>query len=46
MNPPFSRQQDIKFYNLACKLMQGKGVISSIISENSIYEELRDNGFY
>lgn len=40
MNPPFSRQQDIKFYNLACRLLKDDGVISAIISENSIYEEL------
>lgn len=37
MNPPFSKQQDIKFYNLACKLLKDNGVISAIISENSIY---------
>lgn len=40
MNPPFSKQQDIKFYNLACRLLKDGGVISAIISENSIYEEL------
>jgi len=40
MNPPFSKQQDIKFYNLACRLLKENGVISAIISENSIYEEL------
>ena len=40
MNPPFSKQQDIKFYNLACRLLLDGGVISAIVSENSIYEEL------
>lgn len=41
MNPPFSKQQDIIFYNLACKLLKDNGIISAIISENSIYEELK-----
>lgn len=41
MNPPFSKQQDITFYNLACKLLKDNGIISAIISENSIYEELQ-----
>ena len=40
MNPPFSQQLDIKFYNLACRLLKDGGIISAIISENSIYEEL------
>jgi 16S rRNA G1207 methylase RsmC len=40
MNPPFSHQQDIKFYNQACNLLKNGGIISAIISENSIYEEL------
>ena len=42
MNPPFSKQQDIKFYNLACRLLKDNGVISAIISENSIYDELHE----
>lgn len=45
MNPPFSKQQDIIFYNLACKLLKNNGVISAIISENSIYEELKKYNF-
>ena len=44
MNPPFSKQQDIKFYNLACRLLPEGGVISAIVSENSIYEELERYG--
>lgn len=45
MNPPFSKQQDIKLYNLACRLLkENGGVISAIISENSIYEELKQFG--
>ena len=44
MNPPFSKQQDIKFYNFACRLLPGDGVISAIVSENSIYEELERYG--
>ena len=40
MNPPFSKQQDIKFYNLACRLLSDGGIISAIVSESSIYEEL------
>lgn len=44
MNPPFSKQQDIKFYNLACRLLKDGGVISAIVSENSIYEELAEYG--
>lgn len=44
MNPPFSKQQDIKFYNLACRLLKDGGVVSAIISENSIYEELSKYG--
>lgn len=44
MNPPFSKQQDIKFYNLACRLLLSGGVISAIVSENSIYEELERYG--
>lgn len=41
MNPPFKHQEDIIFYNLACKLLKENGVIAAIISENSIYEELK-----
>ena len=45
MNPPFSKQQDIKLYNLACRLLkENGGVISAIVSENSIYEELKQFG--
>lgn len=44
MNPPFAKQQDIKFYNLACRLLEKGGVISAIVSENSIYEELSKYG--
>lgn len=44
MNPPFSKQQDIKFYNLACRLLKDNGVLSAIVSENSIYEELKKFG--
>lgn len=44
MNPPFSHQQDIKFYNLACRLLKDNGVISAIISMNSIDEELHQYG--
>lgn len=45
MNPPFCKQQDIKLYNLACNLLkENGGVLSAIISENSIYEELKNFG--
>ncbi len=40
MNPPFRKQKDIQFYNLACKIAEDKGVIAGIVSENSIYQEL------
>lgn len=45
MNPPFSKQQDITFYNLACRLLKDNGIISAIISKNSIYEELKKYDF-
>jgi len=41
MNPPFAKQKDILFYNLAYRLLKDNGVIATIISENSIYEELK-----
>ena len=40
MNPPFSKQRDILFFNTACALLNSGGTIAAIVSENSIYEEI------
>lgn len=40
MNPPFSHQQDLQFFNMACKILQNNGKIAAVVSQNSIYEEL------
>ena len=42
MNPPFHHQLDIDFFNLACSHTKKGGVIAAIVSENSIYEEIRN----
>ena len=41
MNPPFHHQKDIDFFNLVYSQLGSGGTIAAIISENSIYEELK-----
>ena len=45
MNPPFSKQKDIIFFNNAYQILQEGGSLSAIVSENSIWEELKNYQF-
>lgn len=46
MNPPFSHQQDLKFFNIACNILEERGIIAAVVSQNSIYEELEKLEIY
>lgn len=45
MNPPFKSRLDLIFFNKCFELLQEKGRIAAIVSENSIYEELQALGY-
>ena len=44
MNPPFKNRSDLIFFNECFKLLSEHGRLATIISENSIYEELEPRG--